>query len=328
MRRAAQSRPRATTSSASSVSRSPAGSPGKPGEAHSRVRRRCNRRVVTRLRAQRAVSLAASKHRRPHRVRARVPFTLAGRRWSGETQRRSLLPVPSSADGSVMPAITGRSKRSHEHPRPIGNRASGEWRRWRATPRRSIGREVTLARTNLGLTRYAASVLAGVSPSTQIRVEEGDPRIGLDTACRVAAGVGLKLWAKAFPVRAPSLRDSRSARGSRSSCRASAASPQSASPSSSGSVTARSIDMVFLGRSRSSPPRSNASSLDFQAQYRLAAAKRDELALAPSAGRCGWSSWSQDSRRNRAVLSAAHSALIRQILPAGSREVLRADSPR
>ena len=71
----------------------------------------------------------------------------------------------------------------------------------------SIGREVMLARTNLALTRRHAAKLAGVSPSTQERVERGDPSVGIATACRVAAGVGLRVWAKAFPVRTPSLRD-------------------------------------------------------------------------------------------------------------------------
>src|SRR5918994_7058062 len=77
---------------------------------------------------------------------------------------------------------------------------------------RKIGREVTLARSGLGLTRRAAARLAGVSATTQDRVERGVPTAGIDTTCRVASGVGLKLWVRAFPSGPPSLRDTRQLR--------------------------------------------------------------------------------------------------------------------
>jgi len=70
-----------------------------------------------------------------------------------------------------------------------------------------IGREVLLARMNLGLSLRAAARLAGVAPETQRRVEAGDPHVQIDTACAVGAAVGLKVWARAFPAAAPTLRD-------------------------------------------------------------------------------------------------------------------------
>ena len=71
----------------------------------------------------------------------------------------------------------------------------------------SIGREVLLARTNLGLTVRSAARLAGVSATTYRNVEGGAPSVRLTSICRVATALGLKVWAKAFPIREPSLRD-------------------------------------------------------------------------------------------------------------------------
>jgi transcriptional regulator with XRE-family HTH domain len=71
----------------------------------------------------------------------------------------------------------------------------------------SVGREVLLARTNLRVSQRRAARLARVSPGTQRRVEDGDPSVAWDTACRVASAVGLKVWAKAFPAAEPTLRD-------------------------------------------------------------------------------------------------------------------------
>ena len=85
--------------------------------------------------------------------------------------------------------------------------AALDWQSMAQAMAKSIGDEVLLARTNLGLTRRQASRLARVSPQTQQRVEHGDRSVALDTACRVAAALGLRLWAKGFPARSPSLRD-------------------------------------------------------------------------------------------------------------------------
>jgi hypothetical protein len=184
----------------------------------------------------------------------------------------------------------------------------------------SIGREVMLARTNLALSQYAAARLAGVSPSTQQRVEDGDPSVCIDTACRVASAIGLKLWAKAFPVRSPSLRDTgqlRIAGHLRSS-----ASDAFRSTLEHGLGNGRSIDMVFFGPVEIIAAEIERLIADFQAQYRAAVAKRDELALLHRRP-VRLVLAIEDTRRNRASLRD-HSALIGSVLPAGSRDVLRA----
>src|SRR5688572_28042414 len=70
-----------------------------------------------------------------------------------------------------------------------------------------IGEEVMLARIRHGLSVRAAARLAGVAPHTQEKVEAGDPTVQIDTACRVAARVGLRSWGRTFPASEPSLRD-------------------------------------------------------------------------------------------------------------------------
>jgi hypothetical protein len=184
----------------------------------------------------------------------------------------------------------------------------------------SIGHEVTLARTNLALSRYAAARVAGVSPETQQRVEDGDPRVGIDTACRVAATVGLKVWAKAFPARTASLRDTGQLRIA--SFLQSIASDTFRRALELGLGNGRSIDTVLFGPMEIIAMEIERLIADFQAQYRAAAAKRDDLALLHQRP-VRLVLVIEDSRRNRAALRE-HAALIRSTLPAGSREVLRA----
>ena len=123
----------------------------------------------------------------------------------------------------------------------------------------TIGREVMLARTNLALTRRRAARLAGVSPSTQDRVERGDPSVTVATSCRVAGALGLKLWAKAFPVRTPTLRDTGQLRIAEILRRAGPTSRTASSPSWR-SETAAPPTRCSWGLWRSSMPRSSDSS--------------------------------------------------------------------
>jgi transcriptional regulator with XRE-family HTH domain len=196
----------------------------------------------------------------------------------------------------------------------------GQWQRMARGVAESIGHEVTLARTNLGLTRYAASLLAGVSPSTQKRVEDGDPSVRIETACRVAAAIGLKLWAKAFPIRTPSLRDTGQLRIA-AFVRA-LASDAFRVTLELGLGNGRSIDVAFFGPVEIIAAEIERILADFQAQYRGAAAKRDELALKHQRP-VRLVLVVEDNRRNRAAVSD-HAALIGSMLPAGSREVLKA----
>lgn len=195
-----------------------------------------------------------------------------------------------------------------------------EWEGMARAVAASIGREVVLARTNLALTRRQAARLAGVSPSTQKRVEDGDISIGTATACRVAAAVGLKVWAKAYPVRTPSLRDTGQLRIAEMLRRAAHTSFRVAIelPLSDG----RSADEVFFGPDEIIHAEIERLLADWQAQYRSASAKRDELA-AQHRRPVRLVLVIEDTRANRSAISA-HFDLIRSALPAGSREVMRA----
>lgn len=184
----------------------------------------------------------------------------------------------------------------------------------------AIGREITLARANLGLTIRAAARLAGVSPTTQRRVEDGDPRTQLDTLCRCAVAVGLKLWGKAFPARTPSLRDTgqlRVAEHVRSMCHRALRVVLELAVGNG-----RSIDTAIFGALEIVAMEIERLVTDFQAQYRSAVAKRDELAaLHQRPVRLVLAI--EDTRRNRELIRE-HEALIRSALPAGSREIARA----
>ena len=184
----------------------------------------------------------------------------------------------------------------------------------------NVGREVTLARTNLGLTVTAAARIAGVAPATQRRVEIGDPTIGFRTACRVSSAVGLKVWSKAFPAATPSLRDT-------GQLLAADYLMAMAHPSLRASVehhlnSGRSIDIAFFGPEEILATEIERLLADWQAQYRSADAKRDELAEAHQRP-VRLILAVEDTRRNRAVV-VEHSALTRSMLPAGSREILAA----
>ena len=181
----------------------------------------------------------------------------------------------------------------------------------------ALGREVTLARTNLALSRNSAAALAGVSPSTQQRVELGDPAVQLITACRVASAVGLKVWGKAFPVQSISLRESGQLRiaeilrhaGNRSFRIVLELSLEGG----------RSADMAFFGPDEVILVEIERMLADFQAQYRAAVSKRDELAaIHQRPVRLVLAI--EDTHRNRRA-AQPHAALIRSALPAGSREI-------
>lgn len=153
-----------------------------------------------------------------------------------------------------------------------------DWRSMSRAMAKSIGDEVLLARANLGLSRRHASRLARVSPQTQERVERGDPSVALDTACRVAAALGLKLWAKAFPARSPSLRDTGQLRIAEYLRGIAHASYRVTIELGLGN--GRSADEVFFGVDEIIDTEIERHLADWQRQYRTAADKRDELAAA------------------------------------------------
>ena len=198
--------------------------------------------------------------------------------------------------------------------------ARGAWTKVAEAFGIDIGREVALARLNLGLTRRAAALLAGVSPSTYDRVEDGDIGVSVDTMTRVAWALGLKVWAKAFPVRTPSLRDTGQLRVAGTLRQLASAAYRVVIEFGLGN--GRSADMVLFGALEILHVEIERLLHDFQAQYRAAAHKRDELAAAHQRP-VRLVIAVEDTRHNRRLF-AEHEDLIRSMLPAGSREVLHA----
>ena len=185
---------------------------------------------------------------------------------------------------------------------------------------RRAGRDVRLARTNLGISRDRAAALAGVSRSTQRRVEDGDPNVGVATLCRVAEAVGLDISIRAFLGATPTLRDTGQLRFA--SYLRGQANPAWQAALEVPIVGGRSADMVFFGATEIILAEIERLLEDYQAQYRSAEAKR--VALQEEHGRPVRLVLAvEDTRRNRAAV-APHLPLIQHALPAGSRDVLRA----
>jgi hypothetical protein len=184
----------------------------------------------------------------------------------------------------------------------------------------TIGREVTLARTTLALTHTAAARVARVAPGTQRRVEAGDPTVAIDTMCRVAAALGLKVWGKAFPAATPSLRDTGQLAIADQLRAVAGAAFRTSIEHALGS--GRAIDLVFFGTVEIVCIEIERLLADLQAQYRAADAKRADLA-ARHRRPVRLVIAVEDTRHNRAVVHE-HGSIIRSMLPAGSREIMRA----
>jgi len=183
-----------------------------------------------------------------------------------------------------------------------------------------IASEILLARTNLGLSARAAARLAGVSPTTYALVERGAASVRLGNVCRVAAALGLKVWAKSFPVREPRLRDTGQLRLADTIRRIANDSYRFRVEFSLGN--GRSIDAVLFGADEIVAIEIYRLLADFQAQYRAAVGKRDELAQRHQRP-VRLVIVVEDTRRNR-LRAAEHVTVISAALPARSREVLRA----
>ncbi len=180
----------------------------------------------------------------------------------------------------------------------------------------SVGSEVRLARANHALSLRSAAALAGVSAQTQRRVEDGDPSVAIDTLCRVAAALGLKVWGRAFPQTAPTLRDTGQLRVAE--MLRSAAHPSASVALEYPVGDLRAADLVVFSADEVLDFEIERSLVDFQAQYRVADEKRQllrdrherpvRLVLVV-----------EDSRRNRSAVSRHR--MIADALPAGTREI-------
>lgn len=184
----------------------------------------------------------------------------------------------------------------------------------------SIGREVLLARTNLGMTVRSAARLAGISATTYRNVERGAPSVRLTTICRVATALGLKLWAKAFPVREPSLRDTGQLRLAERLRTMAHGSHRFVLELALGN--GRSADVVLFGPDEILLIEIYRILSDFQAQYRSAADKRLQLSERHQRP-VRLVLVVEDTHRNRRM-AREHTNVLQASLPATSRDVAKA----
>lgn len=195
-----------------------------------------------------------------------------------------------------------------------------ETRRRIAFQARRAGEEVALARARLGLSVAHAARIGGVARTTLRRIEAGDPGVSLITLARAAAGVGLDVTVRAFPGRAPRLRDTGQLQLAER-LRAMAHPAWRATlelPLPGG----RSADLVFFGPGEIVHVEIWRRAEDFQHQHRSGVAKR-ELLQAGHARPVRLVMAIEDTDHNRRVM-ADHQAIIASELPADSRAVLRA----
>lgn len=171
------------------------------------------------------------------------------------------------------------------------------------------------------MTVSRAADRAGVSWSTVARVERGDLSVGLATMCAIGEAVGLDVVVKVYEGRRPSLRDTGQLSIVERLC-------AEASPAWQPAVEllvgqhGEAIDTAFFAPREIIASEVETLAADFQGQYRRGDRKRQLLA-----GRhqrpVRLVVVVEDTRRNRRALEP-HLEFVRSVLPAGSREILRA----
>ena len=184
-----------------------------------------------------------------------------------------------------------------------------------------IGAEIRLARATHALSRQRVAALAGVSWSTEVRVELGDPNVGVETMCAVAEAVGLDIVLRAYPGPPPSLRDSGQIGLVERLLEQANASWQPHVELSTG-PHGEAIDLALFGPSEIVAIEIERMAVDFQAQLRRADRKRRALAMQHRRP-VRLVMVVEDTRRNRATLED-HQRLVRTALPATPRAVLGA----
>ena len=181
--------------------------------------------------------------------------------------------------------------------------------------------EMRQARIGQNMTIQQAAHRAGIGWATYARLEAGDPHARLMTMCAAGEAIGLDLVLQAYPGRPPSLRDTGQLELANWLCGQAHPSWQPAVELLVGDH-GESIDTAFFGASEILANEIERMAADFQGQYRRADRKREILA-AQHQRPVRLILTIEDTRRNRAAIEP-HLAFIRTVLPAGSREVLRA----
>lgn len=171
------------------------------------------------------------------------------------------------------------------------------------------------------MTIAAAARRARVSWATWTAVERGHPGASLSTLCAIGEAVGIDLVVRAYPGAPPSLRDTGQLELARAIVDQAHASWQSEIELMVG-PHGRAIDLAGFGPTEILAMEIERMVVDFQAQYRRANEKREMLS-ARHQRPVRLVLVIEDTRRNRTAI-APHLDLITQVLPAGSREVLRA----
>lgn len=178
-----------------------------------------------------------------------------------------------------------------------------------------------MSRATNGMTAQMAADRAGVSWSTQARVELGDPSVSVDTLCAVTEAVGLDLVLRAYEGRRPTLRDTGQLALAEQLC-------ARVHPSVRATIEllvgqhGEAIDVALFGAEEIVATEIERLIVDLQDQYRRADRKRQALA-AMHQRPVRLVIVIEDTSRNRAAFER-HSDFIRSALPAGSREILAA----
>jgi transcriptional regulator with XRE-family HTH domain len=183
-----------------------------------------------------------------------------------------------------------------------------------------FGIDVRNARADRGLTLKQVAHRAGVSPDTARRIERGDAGAELDTLCAVGAAVGLDLVLQDYPANPPSLRDSGQLIVASYLCSVAHPSWKPQLEVSAGDH-GEAIDVGLFGAAEILDVEVDRLILDWQRQYRRNTQKRDYLA-AQHRRQVRLVMAIEDTVRNRNAVEP-HLALIREALPAGTRQVLR-----
>lgn len=177
-----------------------------------------------------------------------------------------------------------------------------------------------LARVTQAMSRQQVADRAGVSWATQVRVELGDPRLGIETICAVTEVVGLDLVLRTYPGRHPSLRDT--GQLALAEQLAGQAHPSwHAQLEVAAGQQGQAIDIGFFGPEEIIAMEIERMASDFQAQYRRADEKRQRLA-GQHRRPVRLVLVIEDTPRNHTAVEP-HLALIRTTLSAGSREILK-----
>jgi transcriptional regulator with XRE-family HTH domain len=184
-----------------------------------------------------------------------------------------------------------------------------------------IGKEVLLARATLGLSRNATARLAGIASSTLASIEAGKGSVQIDTVASVCESVGLRLWAKAYPAKPPSLRDTGQLELVASVTSQAHSVWRPAMELVVDPKSGRAADLVLFGPDEIQHQEFERNLLDWQAQYRSGRIKQ-ELLSGMHQRPVRFVLVIEDTHRNREILMP-HMASIRAELPAGSREIWR-----